>query len=234
MRRIFIILVTAIIFQANAQSLSDVISEINKGNLESRKFSVNLSYKLYTGNNHKPIETKKGILLVDNENSYSRVGELEMVNTRQFFAKINNNERAMLLTAPKKTQKTPFSIDLSNIKDQADAILIDAKDDWKIVIKAQEFSQFPYEKIELYYNKKTFLLQKQVFYFLNQIEYNSQENRSEIKSRRLTIEYKHYKFSDVEFPASIFRNTSYFTTSNNQLIASGKYRGFEIIDLRQK
>jgi hypothetical protein len=88
-----------------------------------------------------------------------------------------------------------------------------------------------YDKIELTIDTKNFTLTKMTLYFSAAMNLSG-DYEGEDKKPRMEILYKNYR-KTISNPALLDRNT-YVTEKNGKLLAIGKYKTYELSDLRNK
>ena len=198
----------------------------------AENFHVNTTYKIYKGyDSTKPHEVSNGILVKKSNNIYSKINELEVISTSKYYLKINHKEKAILLNKP---FKNPTQIDQYNLQQLMDYVdignLKENNNNWIIELKAKPITQLPFSKILIQINKKTYLIENQIFYYFEQLDFS--KNNTPVKSNvKLEITYSLFS-KEVKLPDVIFRESTYLKQIKGIYRGVNKYQEYEIINLK--
>jgi hypothetical protein len=229
-----------IAFLISGVAVTQNATEVFENYLEHKKkennFQVDITYALYKGKEGgKAYESYKGVQAGSNDAVYQKLGDMELVQGKDFIVKLNKEEKAMLVGYSSK----PIVTQLSQIDNTKILQLFEEKtlknegNLWRLILtsSASELSQF--SSIELLLDKSNYTLVKQIFYYSaisDFSSYDKNKKEQELNNPRLEITYKNYSHT-VKINSEVFKSTHYFSYKNNKLSAASTYKGFEIIPI---
>jgi hypothetical protein len=106
----------------------------------------------------------------------------------------------------------------------------DYKTYWEIILTPKQFSGLNYSQIVLNISK-SYLIQKQVFYYNSSVDFSKNYNKQDLDYPRLEIIYSGYTDKIVE--KNKINTNGFFTISkNNKALATTKFKDYEVTDRR--
>ena len=202
----------------------------NKEQLSSgKKFSMSLFYKLYDSHTDvNPSEQYTGTYIQDNSLTYLRVNTIEMLRFSNMFIHVNGDEHNMLMSTADMPANNPLDID--KYLQYFEKVKHEIKGDLqKFTLEVPSITQLPYSKIEMYFTK-TGQLQKQVMYMLTQVSY-VKDNEDVTVQPKMEIEFSNLL---AEADTSLLQKEHYVKKIDKAYIPTGKYTGYELIDIDQQ
>lgn len=216
---------------AHTQTVNQVFQKLAKQYSDANPLQYKSSYTLYKDFDSKKIEESyKGIFYknADNE-SYSKIGDTEILNSKTVFLKISNAEKAVEISNPAPGYTGDFDmkplLDICKIEK-----FVDYKSYWEITMVAKTLSSLPYSKIVVQVTKSYFL-QKQTFYYNTALNFSKDYRSPDPHYPRLEIINTNFNRNPVN--ASVFNTKIYFTTlTKKQVVLVERLKKYEIIDQR--
>jgi hypothetical protein len=215
----------------HAQTVSAVFKKLGQQYSVAKPLQYQSKYVLYKDFDSKKIEESyKGVFYKNSQNEiYMKIGETEILNSKSVNLKISHPEKAIEISNPIPTYFGDFDmkplLELCKIDK-----FIDYKSYWEITMTAKPFSSLPYSKIIVRVSK-TYFLQKQVFYYKTATNFSQDFRKPDVHYPRLEVIYANYNRNAIN--ASVFKNSTYFTTSGKgSIVLSQRLKKYEIVDQR--
>ncbi|WP_149206114.1 outer membrane lipoprotein-sorting protein [Flavobacterium johnsoniae] len=216
---------------AHTQTVNEVIQKISKQYSLAKPLQYKSTYSLYKDFDSKKIEeTYKGIYYKNDLNEiYTKIGDTEILNSKEVYLKISNSEKAVEISNPVPNYNGDFDIkpllQLCKIEK-----FVDYKTYWEITLTAKPYSSLSYSKIVVQVTKNYFL-QKQVFYYSTAVNFSNDYRKPDPHYPRLEIVNTNFNRNAVN--AAVFNTKTYFTTlAKKQIVPAEKLKKYEIIDQR--
>ena len=218
-----------LISQENAKS---ILKEFKDRYISTENYQTDVFYEVYKGHDSKiPHQKSTGVVYKNGNSAYSKIGDVEIIDTKEMHLRVNHDEKAILI-ANSQQNNTPNQFDLESLFDYLDIDTLEVNpSSWKIVLKAKPITQLPFSSIEITIDKNTFRLKKQVFYYINKIDFSQNVKQSEFDSAKLVVKYKNYKTKNFTLSNTIFKISKYVLKSKQKYIGAGKYENYDIIDI---
>lgn len=235
MRFLSFIIITLLLctssFESISQKDSDELVKINKYLEGNKNFSVKLRYELFT--NHTSLKAKEryfGFYLKFQNNHYSNLGDNETIISEKHVIQIYNSEKKIFYSNKPKNinHLTTFNLDSLSKSFKIQSNIVIAQNLSKIVLVPFDKNKSEYEKIELFYDSKSYCPQKMSIYFKNNIEFSEELGSNNKSKPRLEINFSEYnsKLGDL----NIFAEKNYIVKYKKKLIGVGKYKDYSILD----
>jgi hypothetical protein len=198
-------------------------------------YSFQLDYRSYKDHNERePFETATGVYKKSGKNYMCNVLGIKTIQNSRMKITIDSAEKLIVLTAPQNI--SPAAMNLDQVRD----LLDNAKSLTKKIVGKYTTYRIEFNKNELYQSMEYRFeaeggLTQLSYYYAEQTDRDYNENGDMIDMRlmpRLDVcfsAYKQEKSGEGEFAES-----NIVVQQNNKLIASGKYRGYEVKDYRFK
>ncbi len=235
-RYLIIVFVSLFRLSAHSQNVKEDFVKINEAYLNAPQLSFDTRFALYDkiadGN---PIIQEMGVVRIQNHIRYCKMGGIETIQTDSFQLVVNHQEKKMSIMPIKKEKNFAATSSLSAMdKEFMDMML---KSSSSVVFKKVDGNTNSYilqldgeyfNQFKVFYNKKTFLLEKLVF--LNTTTQTNEE--AERIPARMEIDI---------YPKKVEQNTNHFIDISTYIVkkkskfyASDKYKNYTITDLFSK
>ncbi|MFT7900106.1 MULTISPECIES: hypothetical protein [Flavobacteriaceae] len=218
-----------------AQSKVKVILNSYKKTVEKDKeYQVNLTYKIYKGYSETlPYEVQEGVFYKKMNNSYTSLSNVEIINTENTYLKINHNEKAILIAnGVKKPQELHLNLDELFKYLEAEIIKENPKF-WTIKFTPRgEITQLPFSKLIIELNKKTFRVKRQLFYYLNKMNFSENLRETDEANVKLEVLFKNYKTSHFKKLIGVFDIKKYIKKEKGIYKPKGAIGGYEVVNLK--
>ncbi len=215
------------------EDAKSILKEFKDRYSNRENHQADLSYKVFKGHDAKiPHENSKGIYYKKGNSVYSKIAEAEIINTPSLYLKINHKEKAILIANGTNLSASANQFNLDQLFQFLDIdTLVVNPTSWKIVLKAKPITQLPYSTVEIEIDKSTYNLKRQVFYYINKIDFSKELKKSDIASVKLEVTYKNYKTKKFTLTNKVFDIKQYISKKNAKYIAVNKYKGYDIVDI---
>jgi|SRR5690554_602033 len=230
-----IVLSTFIIFfsiLANANDVETVLRKMHSV-YNTNDISFKSTYTLFKGHFETKVHSSyKGYVYKKGTNVYQKINNTEFVYGVNYSLKINNDEKAMVLSGAQNAVFT--NVDLKQVmKECKSSKIVEENGAFLITFYMNPFSEIPCTFITVKIDKSNYTLLGLDLYF------SSYEDFSEDYESRLLVQpHLRISFNDIKLKPSIdnslFDFSSYLTDKKSMLTASGKYSGYTVLDYRNK
>lgn len=231
-----ICLIILIFFQlltGKTQNAKEDILKINEAYSKFTDLSMSITYNLYANfSATKTSETETGLYKQFGKLRYNKLKNIESIQNKEYLIVIDNEDKKIVIGNPVRFDyKKVTMIDLDSIfKSCSNIKLIDnipEQKGYKLSFKPDIVSE--HDAIELYFNRKTYLVEKLVFYYRRKIRVNENDENSPKEKPRLEIVFSKFNFHP-EKDNNLFLEASYFEKNKNKYYPVKKYVEYEIID----
>ncbi|WP_298892455.1 hypothetical protein [uncultured Psychroserpens sp.] len=202
---------------------------------DKSEMKCTMNYDLYsTSFSNEVKEHYSGNIVKNEDRYYIKINNtifLNQLNTNTFL-KLNTEQKLIQFLKGKNVATTngslfdQVSVLINLYKNQS---LKSKGDYWICTLKANTVSQLPYSKVELFVNKETKLLTKQVLYFSSQMPYKKKDGTNHLGNPRLEISISDYQFSLTDKDKGLTFLSNYVNTSSSEIRPSTAYKNFKII-----
>jgi len=199
----------------------------------SGNYSFHLDYRSYKDHHSKdPYETASGTYRKSGVNYFCDVLGVKTVQNAQMKITIDSVEKLIILTKPQSLN--PGELNLQQINDLMDNAKGIVKSFFgKATVYRIDFNKNElYEAVEYRFSNEGMLLQI-TYLYAEQVDRDYNDNGDMIENHlkpRLDICFSDYK--QVKDTGNEFSEKQFLTRNGDKLIASGKFRGYEIKDYR--
>lgn len=215
---------------SNSQNkVKEILTKVENTYNSNNELSLNLDYKLYNSYSSKIVsESYKGLVVKNNKNTYLKIYNTEFLQTSTRSIKVNHDQKMMLVFNKSQMDSNMNPMNLSNLlKNYKTQNLIDKGDYWICSLQTGKYTQMMYGKIEIYVHKKTYQVEKQVFYILEKAAYKDSKGNEKFDFPRLEISFKKAVLNE-SVKKEIFSLNNYIQISNGKIIPSKKYSNYTI------
>ncbi|WP_136438019.1 hypothetical protein [Tenacibaculum maritimum] len=216
----------------NAQNtVQSILEAYTKALQENKSYKVAVMYKIYKGHlSTIPEEVKTGVFYKDKKKSYTKIEEVEIINTPKIHVKINHGEKAILVAdgidSPKEAR-----IDLKELLKYFEAKIVEEKMKyWKLIfIPKGKITQVPFSKLNVYLEKGSYNILKQEFYYYTTMNFSSSLKSSDLAKVKLETSFKNYKEITKKELSDIFEISKYISMNHKKIKPSLRYKNYEIV-----
>ena len=217
---------------SKAADVKSVLKKMNEKYAE-KNVSFSAKYELFKG--HKSNEVHSfydGLTYSYEGETYQKIDNAEFVYAKDYFLKINHDERAMALS--KGQQVINGTVDLDEaLKECSSSKLIENGENYVIVFRFLATSSIPCSVIKVSVSKKKFLLKRMDLYYSYQQDFSNNFRVQDMHAPHLRVTYDSINFSP-KVQKGKFDLTTYLSKENSILKPSGVCEGYELIDYRIK
>lgn len=221
---------------AFCQKVSDELKKINGAYEKLLKVQVDVTYNVYQ--NHLstvPVEVTKGVIKKENTNIYSSVGDVTTISNSKYYFSVDEGSNTLVVSniRAERKQSSAFFTDLDTLLSYCRSSVIkpyDASTNRIILSLNEDLGEI--EKIEFFYNKNSYLLNKIILFYGYEISIDDEGLKPEQKPR-MEIEYHKYDTAP-KFSALIFSEKDFFYVEKGALRPADKFKNFTILDQRIK
>lgn len=228
---IYIALFGMLISYAQEAKVNTILKTYTKKILEDKGHQVTINYKIYKGHKQtEPHESMTGIVVKQGAKSYTKMGEVEIVNTPKMYLKINHKEKAMLLNngvvAPDQ-----LNMNIDEFLQYAKAeITNENASSWTILLTPKgKITQLPFSKLIIEMEKKTYRVKRQVFYYYSQLNFSENFKENDFANVKLEANYSNYS-KRYTVPLSVFNKSTYLVKRGKTFYPVGKVKNYELIN----
>lgn len=209
--------------------VKEILTKVEKTYNSNNELSLNLDYKLYTSYSSKIVsESYKGLVVKDNKNTYLKIYNTEFLQTSTRSIKVNHDQKMMLVFNKSQMDSKMNPMDLSSLlKNYKRQDLIDKGDYWICSLQTGKYTQMMYGKIEIYVHKKSYQVEKQIFYILEKATYKDSKGNEKLDFPRLEIALKKAVLNE-SVKKEIFSLNNYIQIKDGKIVPSKKYSNYII------
>lgn len=216
---------------SKAQTTSVILSKVYEQYSSDNELQFDTSYDLFkTHESEQAYQSYTGIFYKnENNDAYIKIKDTEIFNTRKANLKISHLEKMVLVSDPELRATNDFDVSklLEFYKEEK---ISDQGDFWKIQLIANQ-PTLPYSRIVLHVSKE-YLIQKQVFYHSNSMNFSDNFRKSEISTPRLEVSYSNYSQDPLDknkLDTSLFLDFE----ESGKIVLKGNVKNYEVLDKRQ-
>lgn len=215
------------------KTVNEILIESQNTMKNFQSMSCNMSYKWYeTYTTETPSISYLGNLIKFEETVYSKINKTFFITDSKLnmAIKCNEAEKAFIVTNNAKIAENQSPLELLNmfIKQFKVKEMKDNGSQWICTLTTDVITQLPYGKVEIYINKETALVEKQVLYFLSRVPYKNEKGERKIGSPRMEIKLSNYKKNLSKQEKNIIKIASYVKKTGKTLVPTTAYKEFKI------
>lgn len=226
---VFIILFSNSILSQDDKKVTEILSKSESTYKANKNLAISLNYKLYTTySSNKISENYKGYILSQNKSTYIKIHNTEFLQTETLSLKINHDQKMLVVfnNSGDNSNMNPTNITgfLKNFKSKK---LIDKGTYWICTLQTGKYTQMIYGKVELYIDKKTYKIEKQILYLLEKAMFKDSKGVEKYDFPRLEITISDAKINEVD-KKNAFDIKTYITKEGNEIKPSKKYSTYTL------
>jgi hypothetical protein len=218
---------------AKSQNAKEEMKKMNEAYLKHVDLTMDIAYNVYANwTDASPIEKNSGFYMQHGTDRYNKLNRIESVQNKECALVIDNEEKMILVGNPVKFD--PAKITMLNLDTafskyaSVTPIKVSApQKGYKLIFKTSAASE--YEAVDIYFNTKTYLMEKMVFYYRNKVQLQK-TNRDEAKEKpRLEIIFS--KVSTAPNPdLKLYSEPRFIAKTTNSYRAVGTYSSYKLVN----
>jgi hypothetical protein len=205
--------------------------KVNDTYLKTNIYSLDILYNVY--DNHKNgnlTESKNGIFIKSNSNSYSKLLDIETIVTPEMTIVIDNDEKGVVVADTKKNANIYSPAKLDTLLNYCSMIfatdISSTKRFYTLMFEGEEQEM---SRIDLLINLTNYRIEKIVFFYEQELPLNTTDYYAENKKPRLEILYNSFVDKN-KLGEQIFSKNNYIQKSNDTYTPLYKYKSYELIN----
>ncbi|OFY82814.1 MAG: hypothetical protein A3F72_01645 [Bacteroidetes bacterium RIFCSPLOWO2_12_FULL_35_15] len=216
-----------------SQNAKQDMIKINEAYSKFNDLAMNITYNLYPNYTAtSPVETETGSFKQHESLRYSKLKGIESLQNKEYLVVVDNEEKLIVVSNPVKFNPGKITmVDLDKAFTNCSSIqFIDNKSalsGYKLTFKETIVSEF--DAIDLYFNKKTFLVEKIVFYYREKIRVNEYDESSPKEKPKLEIVFSNMDFKTIS-DLTFFSENRFIEKRKGKYFPVSIYTNFEVFD----
>lgn len=220
--------------QDKTPTVEAVLTKVQQVFTTTSSYSIDISYKMF-GNYSKTVamEAFDGQMIKTNKDTYLKINntifltsETKNVNVKVFedeqVIEVSKTESNTLMT------NSPVYIE-GFIKLFKNKNLVDKGDYYLCTLTTDAITQLPYGKIELYIEKDSFVITKQVLYFLAEYPFIDENGEQQKGNPKMVVTLSNFQKDISKELAEVTDIKKYITKTGESYKPSATYKEFKII-----
>jgi hypothetical protein len=234
MKRFYYILVLIALFSKKgfSQVAKDDFARINKTYADNMQLSMKIRYDVYKNKSTAtPLQAETGEIKRNEAAKYTRIGNIETIENENYKLIVDNEDKNISVLGGTIEEKKPggndgtYLVNLENLLSICSKLefqkISEAQNCYSIVIPAEEYSE-----IKVFYNSKTFFIEKMIFYY-NEIQNLEGQEKSIKEAPRMEISYYDVKLKP-DFGSTPFTYDNFLEKRKGQFVGKGSYKEYRI------
>jgi hypothetical protein len=218
---------------AQEKTVDEILTESQNTMQNFQNMSFDMNYNWYeTYTTEKPSISYLGSLIKFEKTTYSKINKTFFITDSKLnmAIKCNETEKAFIVTSNTEASENQSPLELLNmfIKQFKVKEVKDHGDQWICTLTTDVITQLPYGKVEIYINKETALVEKQVLYFLSRVPYTDEKGEKKVGNPRMEITLSNYKTKLSEDEKIITKIASYINKNGKEIVPTTAYKEFKI------
>jgi len=215
------------------QNAKQDVMKINEAYSKFNDLSMNISYNLYKNYAAtSPVETETGSYKQHGSLRYNKLKGTESLQNKEYLIIVDNEDKIIVVSNPVKFNPGKITmVDLDKAFANCSSIqFIDNKTDqngYKLTFKQNIVSEF--DAIDLYFNKKSFLVERIVFYYREKISVNPEDESSLKEKPKLEIIFSNMNFKTIS-DLTFFSEDRFIEKRQGKYYPVSTLHEYEVID----
>lgn len=229
----FCLLFCILFFPAAAQNAKQDILKINETYSSIKDLSMDITYTVFPSSKSKvALETHTGCFKQHGDMKYSRLKEVEAVHNNNYSLVIDNEDKLIVVANPAKSNMSEITmIDLDKSLSQCASIdflgTIGSLSGYKLMFKQNVVSE--YDAVELYFNKKSFFVEKLVIYYRQKVKLNEEDPNAVKDKPRLEIVFSNTNLKTIA-DITLFSEERFIEKKKGKYYPTSAYNSYQLID----
>lgn len=215
------------------KTVQEIFKESQKAMKSFSSMRCDMNYNWYNSyTSEKPSIIYKGNIVKQNDVLYSKINETFFLTdtNNQIGLKCNTLQKALVVTKGNiPNNQSPSELLETYIKQFKITDVKDFGKFWMCTLTTDVITQLPYGKVEVYIDKETYLVSKQVLYFLSQVPYTSKKGEQKVGSPKLEITMFDYQSKLTPQEKALTELSTYIKKKDNTILPATAYKEFKII-----
>lgn len=231
-----LLMLPALINTSFAQTANEDFRKVNAAYSKHQSLSMNVTYTLYSNYSSTVAHDKqKGVYMRQGDKYYSRLLGVETMNNGKTIIVTDHNDKVMLVADPPQTQKSPTPLDIdSMLATCGETKYSETKAGQKVYSMSFDKRKYlEYSKVDIYINSQTWLIDKIVLYYREQVSLDPDNDNALKEAPRVEITYSSV-ITNPAFDKEQFSENKFIASAGGKLKATGAYAGFEVINQKIK
>jgi hypothetical protein len=176
-------------------------------------------------------ESQAGSFKRQGDKLYSNLLGIETLQNAEQYLIVENNSKKLVVLDPVKTTSSATPVNVDSVLSICSSVkFFEAPTGNKIYkLSFDKQTSMPYAEIDFSIDKQSFLINKIVMYYRNEVNFNYQDSEAPKKKPRLEIIYKNINTHAV-FAQDQFSEKKYITVTSAAIKPIGKYSAYELIN----
>ena len=218
---------------AQTKTVDQILMETQNTMKANENMRFDMHYKWYNTYTEKSSSiTYQGNLIKFDKIMYSKINNTFFISDTKSKTSIKCNEEEKALVVQHNTNTTesqsPIALLDTFIKFFKTKEVKDNGDQWICVLTTDVITQLPYGKVEIFINKETALIEKQILYFLSNVPYKNEDGEEKSGNPKMEITLSNFENKLSENEKSIAQIDYYIQKKGTKIIPTTAYKEFKI------
>ena len=230
--KIFLILILITSYMGAQSHKNEQLLEIFEKAQEVYKskssYFIEVQYKLFENyGDHSPLDTYKGKIAKKGDVYYNYTLGTEILSSPNITIKASHDQKAIEISRQENLENNFFNVKrfLEFFTD------FDIQEDEGVIrceLLAPKITPLPYGKIILFIDSETYLIKKQVMYYVQSSQYKDKEGNWVESFPKLEISFSEIKPVNL-IQNEVFKENYYISKNNGMILPSKKFNDFQIV-----
>ena len=227
----FIVLFTGYKSVVGQNAKADIL-RINDAYSKFSNMSMEITYKVFLNQTTTtPYEIETGSYKQNGNLRYSKLKQIESLQNNNYLVVVDNDVKRIVVGNPVKFNPAKITLlNLDSALSKCSAVNYitgnSEQGGYSMVFKSNIVSEF--DKVELYFNKKTYIVEKITFFYRQKIRLATEENAVADRPK-LEISFSKFNFTKNE-DVAFFSEKKFIEKSKGSFVASSSYSDYKVID----
>ncbi|NQY06561.1 MAG: hypothetical protein HRT68_10350 [Flavobacteriaceae bacterium] len=227
-----IILLLFVGFSLTAQDqekFKEILTKTKAVYKNKQAFEFDMNYTLYKASDlNKAQESYSGVYAKKGDNTYSKIGAVEYLQSNSEFVQVNHEEKAMLYTKNSEYAAMQDPLNLDSFFDFFGKVSVkETATGWTCELsELKGVSQLPFAKMEITIDKN-YQIRKQCLYLVQAMEFID-KGKEVLEPAILEIKFSGLKAFSSEAQLKL---QEYIQKSGASVKPTGKYKNYELVQV---
>lgn len=191
------------------------------------------SYELFKGYSSTEVYSSyNGYVYRNKGQVYQKIDETEFVYGTDYFLKIGNKEKVMLLDLAQKNINLEVDTD-EVLKNCSQKNMEDKGEYYLVTLVYKPMIDLPFSTVKMRIHKTKFQLLQLDLYYRGARDFSTVFGKKDEAKPHLRIKFRNITMSPKD-RSELFQISRYISNTNNRLSPAGKCNGYELVDHRVK